>query len=168
MGDQCVSVATLIALSGHEPPVSGEILDRVLTIGHLARAEVTQCKRAFIQRNVAMAEDLIDRDRDVNHLNREIFRLAADTGEDADTREWAMTMTLTARAFERVGDNAIAIGEQTATSSPATTTTSPTPHHPPRPTPRPPRPHSRTSRPSGCEDPVSGVASQRVRGAPGP
>jgi phosphate transport system protein len=114
MGDQCVSVATLIALSGHEPPVSGEILDRVLTIGHLARAEVTQCKRAFIQRNVAMAEDLIDRDRDVNHLNREIFRLAADAGEDADTREWAMTMTLTARAFERVGDNAIAIGEQTA------------------------------------------------------
>jgi phosphate transport system protein len=35
-------------------------------------------------------------------------------GEDADTREWAMTMTLAARAFERVGDNAIDVGEQTA------------------------------------------------------
>lgn len=114
MGDQCVSVAKLIALSGHEPPVSREILDRVLTMGHFARAEVTQCKRAFVERNVAMAKDLINRDRDVNRLNREIFRLAVSTGDDADTREWAMTMTLTARAFERVGDNAIAIGEQTA------------------------------------------------------
>jgi phosphate transport system protein len=114
MGDQCVSVAKLIPLSGHTPPVRREILDRVLTMGRFVRAEVLQCKRAFVERNVAMAEDLVDRDRDVNRLNREIFRLAVAAGEDADTREWAMTMTLAARAFERVGDNAIDVGVQTA------------------------------------------------------
>jgi phosphate transport system protein len=61
-----------------------------------------------------MAEDLVARDRDVNRLQREIFQLALDAGEDYDTREWAMHMTLVARAFERIGDNAVDIGEQVA------------------------------------------------------
>ena len=114
MGNQCASVAKLIPLSGHEPPVRREILQRVLTMGRCARAEVVQCRRSFAERNVELAEDLVNRDREVNRLNREIFRLAIEAGEDADTREWAMLMTLVARAFERVGDNAVDVGEQTA------------------------------------------------------
>jgi phosphate transport system protein len=114
MGNQCVTVAKLIPLSGHEPPVRGEILRRVLTMGRCARAEVVQCRRSFAERNVELAEDLVTRDREVNRLNREIFRLAIEAGDDDDTREWAMLMTLVARAFERVGDNAVDVGEQTA------------------------------------------------------
>ena len=114
MGDQCVNVAKLIPLSGHEPPVHEEILSKLVQMGQAARAEVVQCKRAFAERNVAMAEDLVERDRDVNRLNREVFRIAVEVGDDIDTREWAMTMILVARAFERVGDNAVDIGEQTA------------------------------------------------------
>jgi phosphate transport system protein len=83
-------------------------------MGHCACAEVVQCRRSFADRNVALAEDLVDRDREVNRLNREIFRLAVEVGDDEDTREWAMIMTLVARAFERVGDNAVDVGEQTA------------------------------------------------------
>ena len=114
MGDQCVNVAKLIPLSGHEPPVREEILSKLVQMGQAARAEVVQCKRAFASRNVAMAEDLVERDRDVNRLNREVFRIAVEVGDDLDTREWAMTMILVARAFERIGDNAVDIGEQTA------------------------------------------------------
>ncbi|HWC27229.1 MAG TPA: phosphate signaling complex protein PhoU [Solirubrobacteraceae bacterium] len=114
MGDQCVNIAKLIPLSGHEPPVREEILGKLVQMGRSARAEVVQCKRSFAERDVAMAEDLVARDRDVNRLNREIFRMAVETGEDVDTREWAMTMILVARALERVGDNAVDIGEQTA------------------------------------------------------
>jgi len=114
MGAQCVAIAELLPIAGHEPPVQREILERTLAMGRFARAEVVQCKRSFAERNVAMAEDLVARDREVNRLNREIFRLAIEAGHDADTREWAMIMTLVARAFERVGDNAVDIGEQTA------------------------------------------------------
>jgi phosphate transport system protein len=114
MGNQCVSVAKLIPLAGHEPPVRQEILKRVLTMGRCARAEVVQCRRSFAERNVELAEDLVHRDREVNRLNREIFRLAIEAGDEEDTREWAMLMTLVARAFERVGDNAVDVGEQTA------------------------------------------------------
>ena len=35
-------------------------------------------------------------------------------GEDCDRLEWAMTMVMVARALERVGDNAVDIGEQVA------------------------------------------------------
>ena len=114
MGDQCVNVAKLIPLSGHEPPVQKGILSKLVQMGQAARAEVVQCKRAFAERNVRMAEDLLTRDVTINRLNREIFRLAIDAGDDVDVREWAMIMTLVARAFERVGDNAVDIGEQTA------------------------------------------------------
>ena len=77
MGDQCVNIAKLIPLSGHEPPVREEILERLLKMGACARAEVLQCKAAFAARDVELAEDLVRQDREINRLNREIFRLGA-------------------------------------------------------------------------------------------
>ncbi len=114
MGDQCVNIAKLIPLTGHEPPVRAEILERVLKMGRAARDEVTLCRRAFAERDVSLAEALVVQDQQINALNREIFSLAVAMGTDEDTREWAMTMTMAARAFERIGDNAVDIGEQTA------------------------------------------------------
>jgi phosphate transport system protein len=114
MGDQCVNIAKLLPLSGHEPPRSDEIVERLSQMGRFARSEVVQSRGALAGRDVALAEDLVARDRDVNRLQREIFQLALDAGEDYDTREWAMHMTLVARAFERIGDNAVDIGEQVA------------------------------------------------------
>ncbi len=114
MGDQCVNIAKLIPLAGHEPPVRDEIMSRLLEMGRCARAEVLQSRRCFAERDVAMAEDLVRADREVNRINRELFRLAVEVGDDIDTREWAMHMTLVGRAIERIGDNAVDIGEQTA------------------------------------------------------
>jgi phosphate transport system protein len=114
MGDQCVNIAKLIPLSGHEPPRREEILERLMRMGRAARSEVVQSKAAFKARDVALAEDLVRQDREINRLNREVFRWAIEVGEDPDTREWAMHMTLVARALERIGDNAVDVGEQVA------------------------------------------------------
>jgi phosphate transport system protein len=114
MGDQCVNIAKTIPLTGHEPPVREELLERILRMGRAARTEVTQCKAAFANRDVELAEDLVRQDREINALNREIFQLAIDVGTDPDTREWAMHMVMVARAIERIGDNAVDVGEQTA------------------------------------------------------
>jgi phosphate transport system protein len=94
--------------------VRSEMLDRILRMGRAARSEVVQARAAFQARDVALAEDLARQDREINRLNREIFQLAIEIGEDADTREWAMHMTMVARALERIGDNAVDIGEVTA------------------------------------------------------
>ena len=114
MGDQCVNICKLIPLAGHEPPADEEMLRRILMMGKQVRTEITQAKRAFERRDVEMARDLVRQDDVVDNLNRECFHLALEIGDDADKREWAMTMMLAARALERVGDNAVDIGEQVA------------------------------------------------------
>ena len=114
MGDQCVNIAKLIPLSGYEPPVRPEVLRALAKMGAHARSEVVQCRAAFASRDAELAEDLVRQDREINLLNREIFRMAIEIGEDPDTREWAMHMILVARALERIGDNAVDIGEQVA------------------------------------------------------
>jgi len=114
MGDQCVNICKMLPLSGHEPPTRPEILELLLRMGELVRSEVSQAKRSFELREIGAAEDLVRQDREVNKIQREIFRRAIEAGEDIDTREWAMHMTIVARCLERIGDNAVDIGEQTA------------------------------------------------------
>jgi phosphate transport system protein len=114
MGDQCVNIAKLLPISGHEPPVDDEILSKVQKMGVLARSEVSQSKQAFLLRDMALAEDLVRQDEEINQLNKAIFQRAVEIGTDPDVREWAMTMMLVARALERIGDNAVDVGEQVA------------------------------------------------------
>jgi phosphate transport system protein len=114
MGDQCVNIAKLIPLSGHDPPRDDELVRLTEQMGRLATSEVSQAKKAFALRDVALAEDLVRQDGEINRLNRECFRRAIDIGDDQDRREWAMHMILIARCLERIGDNAVDIGEQVA------------------------------------------------------
>ena len=114
MGDQCVNICKLIPLTGNEPPADAEMVKLILTMGKQTRTLISQSKRAFEERNVEMARDLVRRDDAVDNLNRECFGLALEIGDDPDKREWAMTMLLAARAIERIADNAVDIGEQVA------------------------------------------------------
>jgi phosphate transport system protein len=114
MGDQCVNIAKLIPLSGHEPPVDEDMLRDVVTMGRQVKSLLNQAKTSFATRDVNLARDLVRGDDVVDNLNRECFRHAIELGDDQDRREWAMTMMLVARALERMGDNAVDIGEQTA------------------------------------------------------
>ena len=85
MGDQCVNIAKMLPLSGHEPPVDEQILERIEQMGRLVRSEVEQAKQAFSLRDVGLAEDLVRQDEQVNCLNRECFKRAVEIGTDSDT-----------------------------------------------------------------------------------
>jgi phosphate transport system protein len=113
-GAQCVNICKLLPLAGNEPPAHPEVLEKIAEMARQARFEVSQAKQAFASRDVELAADLVRQDEIVNRLNRECFRLAIEIGDDPDTREWAMHMMLVARSLERIGDNAVDIGEQTA------------------------------------------------------
>ena len=114
MGDQCVNICKVIPISGNEPPADQEMVELILKMGRHTKALIAQAKRAFEERDVEMAQDLVRQDDAVDALNRDCFRLALELGDDADKREWAMTMLLAARALERTADNAVDIGEQVA------------------------------------------------------
>jgi phosphate transport system protein len=114
MGDGCVNVAKLIPLAGHEPPRLPGMIEDLDRMAVQAKSQVLQAGQAFRDRNVPLAEDLVRQDDEIDKLNRAVFRQALDAGADDDTREWAMTMMLMARSFERIGDHAVDIGEQVA------------------------------------------------------
>ncbi len=114
MGDQCVNICKVIPLTGNEPPADEEMVRLILAMGKQTGTLISQSKRAFEDRNVEMARDLVRQDDVVDNLNRECFGLALEIGDDPDRREWAMTMLLAARAIERIADNAVDIGEQVA------------------------------------------------------
>ncbi|MGA7396333.1 MAG: phosphate signaling complex protein PhoU [Solirubrobacterales bacterium] len=114
MGDQCVNVCKLIPLVGHTPPIDERMVKKILTMGEHVKLEMVQAKRAFSERDVKQAMDLVLQDDKVDRLNKECFSLAIEIGDDPDRREWAMTMLLAARALERMGDNAVDVGEQVA------------------------------------------------------
>jgi phosphate transport system protein len=114
MGDQCVNMAKLVPLAGHEPPSDARLLADIQQMGEQARQQVIQCGQAFERRDVDMAQDLVRQDDVIDELNREVFRRALELGDEPDRREWAMHMMLVGRCIERIGDNAVDIGEQTA------------------------------------------------------
>ena len=114
MGDQCVNMAKLVPLAGHEPPVDSSLLELIQRMGIQARQQVIQCGQAFERRDVAMAQDLVRQDDEIDRLNKAVFHHALELGDEIDRREWAMHMMLVGRCIERIGDNAVDIGEQTA------------------------------------------------------
>ncbi len=114
MGDQCVNVAKVIPIAGYEPPADEQMIRDIVTMANAVREQVRQCKRAFETRDVGLARDLVRQDDVVDNLNRECFRRAIEIGDSEDRREWAMMMMLVARAIERIGDNAVDVGEQVA------------------------------------------------------
>lgn len=114
LGDQCVNVAKVIPIAGSEPPQSEQMVTDIMTMGKQVRTMLHQATKAFANRDVELAQDLVRQDDVVDDLNRACFSNALEYGVDIDRREWAMTMLLVARALERMGDNAVDIGEQVA------------------------------------------------------
>ncbi len=113
MGAQCANIATLVPLSGTQPPRDKEIREAIERMAQLARGQAVQSREAFQARDVALAEDLVGQDAGIARLSRELFYRSVAIGDDIDVREWAMLMVLVARCLERIGENAVAIAEQT-------------------------------------------------------
>ena len=86
MGDQCVNIAKMLPLSGHEPPVDDQIMERIEQMGRLVRSEVEQAKQAFSLRDVGLAEDLVRQDERVNAAQPRVLQAR---GRDRDGRRHA-------------------------------------------------------------------------------
>lgn len=114
IGDQAVNIAKLVPVAGSEPPVDEQMIATIVEMGRNVVSVVRQARHAFAERDVALAQDLVRQDDVIDNLNRQAFSRAIEIGDDIDRREWAMTMLLAARAMERMGDNAVDIGEQVA------------------------------------------------------
>jgi phosphate transport system protein len=114
MGDQCVNICKVLLLAPEAPEDDLQLTQRILDMARRARALALESARAFGARDVAAAERLCQVDDEIDTLNREVFQIAVALAADPSAREWAMWMTQVSRALERIGDNAVDIGEETA------------------------------------------------------
>ena len=114
MADLCVNIAKLAKVARALSEGSPAVIEGFEEMGSRAEEMTRIALDSFANRDIAAAESLVALDELIDNGNRRVVqRLAALEGGQA-TREWALLMIVVSRCLERIGDNAVDIGEQTA------------------------------------------------------
>jgi phosphate transport system protein len=113
MGDQCVNIAKLTKLT-LGLVIASELLESFKKMGEQAEAMAVEAMTAFAERDVERAERLVIMDAVINAENRELARRIMALGGDERMREAGLRAILISRCMERIGDNAVDIGERVA------------------------------------------------------
>jgi phosphate transport system protein len=112
-GDQCVNIAKLARLCDGLP-TRARILEQIREMGDLVRPMIRTAAEAFVRRDADEARLLPAMDEPIDRINRLMYREVVDCAPDTQLIEWATHMMMAARALERIGDQAVDIGEQVA------------------------------------------------------
>jgi phosphate transport system protein len=110
-GDQCVNIAKLAELA-NGLPTRARIVEEIREMGDLVRPMIRTAAEAFVRRDADEARLLPAMDEPVDRINRLMYREVVECAPDAKLLEWATHMMMAARALERIGDQAVDIGEQ--------------------------------------------------------
>jgi len=113
MGDQCVNIAKLTKLT-LGLVIASELLESFKKMGEQAEAMAAEAMTAFAERDIERAERLVIMDSVINSENRELARRIMALGGDERMREAGLRAILISRCMERIGDNAVDIGERVA------------------------------------------------------
>ncbi len=113
MGDQCVNIAKLAKLTFEEAPLPTDLM---VTFGEMADQAVVMIRtamHAFAERDLAEAESLVGLDQVINAANHGLVGRIMSLDDEA-APEAGLRAILISRCLERIGDNAVDIGERTA------------------------------------------------------
>ncbi len=113
VGDQAVNVAKMGLAVRHLPP-SETILAHLAEMGDLVVAMIRTAMDGFARRDIELCLRLPAMDDPVDELNRGMYRHVVKLASDEAALEWGIRMNVVSRQLERVGDNAVDIGEQVA------------------------------------------------------
>lgn len=110
MGDHAVNISES-ALDLLKVPPLKPLID-IPRMAELAQAMVRDSLNAFVNRDVALAKNVCERDTEVDNLNDQLFReLLTYMMQDPKNIERALNLILVARNLERVADLATNISE---------------------------------------------------------
>jgi phosphate transport system protein len=111
IGDQAVNVAKVYQVSANLPR-NATIVQQIGEMGDIVVDMVRVAMDALRRRDLELCMRLPKMDDPVDRLNRNMHFEVAKLADDPKALDWGMHMNLAARALERVGDNAVDIGEQ--------------------------------------------------------
>jgi len=113
IGDQCVTVAKLTKLASELEP-RHDLVEGLREMGERAEEMGRIALDSFAVRDVQRAQALVELDELIDRTNRRVADKVLALAHEPGSQEWGMRMIIVARCLERVGDNAVDIGEQTA------------------------------------------------------
>jgi phosphate transport system protein len=111
--DYCVTIAKLVRLV-EGLPAHAPLVEALEEMGARAEEMIRVALDAFLRRDLAAAETLVDLDELIDRANRRLVYQLLRLGDDEELREWGLRMVLVSRCLERIGDHAVDVGEQTA------------------------------------------------------
>ena len=112
IGDQAVTIAKLTKLSASLEQ-RHDLVEGLREMGDRAEAMVRISLDAFAARDVERARSLVELDELIDRTNRRVVDKVLETHSSPEATEWGMRMIVASRCLERIGDNAVDIGEQT-------------------------------------------------------
>ena len=113
IGDQCVTIAKLTKLAAELEP-RHDLVEGLTEMGERAEEMVRVALDSFAARDVERARGLVELDELIDRTNRRVSDQVLTMASTPDTQEWGMRIIVVSRCIERIGDNAVDIGEQTA------------------------------------------------------
>jgi phosphate transport system protein len=113
IADQAVNLAKIAKLIVGLPQ-SPRMLQHLEEMGATAVRMVAVAMDALARRDLDLARQLPRMDEPVDRLNRGMLEEVLEAAGDRRMLEWGIRMHLVSRQIERVGDNAVDIGEQVA------------------------------------------------------
>jgi phosphate transport system protein len=113
IGDQSVTIAKLTKLAADLEP-RHDMVDGLLEMGDRAEEMVRIALDSFAARDVERSRSLVDLDELIDRTNKRVVDQVLALAHDPGSQEWGMRMIVVSRCLERIGDNAVDIGEQTA------------------------------------------------------
>lgn len=111
IGDQAVNVSK-IHLVTKDLPSSATILQQIGEMGAISVEMVRTAMESLRRRDIDLCLKLPDMDDPIDRLNRNMHFEVAKLADDPAALDWGLRMNIVSRALERVGDNAVDIGEQ--------------------------------------------------------
>jgi phosphate transport system protein len=111
IGDQAVNVAKLYQIT-QDLPRNGTIVQHLVEMGDISVTMTRVAMDSLRRRDLDLCLTLPTMDDPIDRLNRHMHLEVAKLVDDPRSLDWGMHMILAARALERVGDNAVDIGEQ--------------------------------------------------------
>ena len=113
VGDQCVTIAKLTKLASELEP-HHDLVEGLTEMGERAAEMVRIALDSFSARDIERARGLVELDELIDRTNRRVSDQVLKMASTPGTQEWGMRMIVVSRCIERIGDNAVDIGEQTA------------------------------------------------------
>jgi phosphate transport system protein len=113
IADQAVNIAK-ITCSAEGLDRNPSVLHGLQEMGTHALGMVGTAMDALARRDLELARRLPELDDPIDELNRGMLRQVLAASDDKGILEWGIRMHVVSRQIERIGDNAVDIGEQVA------------------------------------------------------